>query len=77
MFCRLLVFFLVFVFSACNPAAAWEARLPETALDESLILVDKGEDEFFYLEKKAEKLSACIIPVYMGKKRAISKSREI
>ncbi len=73
MFCRLLVFFLVFVFSACNPAAAWEARLPETALDESLILVDKGEDEFFYLEK----LSACIIPVYMGKKRAISKSREI
>ncbi len=68
MFCRLLVFFLVFVFSACNPAAAWEARLPETALDESLILVDKGEDEFFYLEKKGGEIIRLHYPSIHGEK---------
>lgn len=68
MFCRLLVFFLVFVFSACNSAAAWEARLPETALDKSLILVDKGEDEFFYLEKKGGEIFRLHYPSIHGEK---------
>lgn len=50
----------------CPAAYAWEANLPDSALDKSLIIVDKGKREFFYLEKNGEKITRLHYPSIHG-----------
>lgn len=50
----------------CGSAFAWEASLPDTALEKSLILVDKGKKEFFYLERNGEKITRLHYPSIHG-----------
>ncbi len=61
-----LVFSIIAVFSFSALAHAWDVHLPETALEESLILVDKGKNEFFYLEKHGEKITRLHYPSIHG-----------
>ncbi len=65
---KTLVFSILTVFSFCAGANAWEVHLPETALDNSLILVDKGKDEFFYLEKHGSEITRLHYPSIHGEK---------
>lgn len=63
---KTVVLSLTAALSVCGAAYAWEASLPDTALDNSLILVDKGKKEFFYLEKKGEKIIRLHYPSIHG-----------
>lgn len=66
---KTLVFLVAAVFSSFSflkQAAAWDVHLPETALEESLILVDKGRNEFFYLEKHGEEITRLHYPSIHG-----------
>ncbi len=63
---KALVFSLAAAFLFTGTAHAWEANLPDTALDKSLILVDKGKREFFYLEKNGEKIIRLHYPSIHG-----------
>lgn len=63
---KALVFSLAAALFAAGTANAWEANLPETALEKSLILVDKGKREFFYLEKHGEKILRLHYPSIHG-----------
>lgn len=68
---KTLVFSAAAVFSAFSffyPALAWDVHLPETALDKSLILVDKGKNEFFYLEKHGGEITRLHYPSIHGEK---------
>lgn len=65
---KTLVFSILTVFSFSFGANAWEVHLPESALDNSLILVDKGKDEFFYLEKHGDKITRLHYPSIHGEK---------
>lgn len=63
---KTVVFSFISVLAVCGAAKAWEANLPDTALDKSLILVDKGKKEFFYLEKNGEKIIRLHYPSIHG-----------
>lgn len=63
---KALVFSLAAAFLFAGTANAWEANLPDTALDKSLVLVDKGKREFFYLEKNGEKIIRLHYPSIHG-----------
>lgn len=65
---KTLVFSILTVFSFGAGANAWEVHLPESALDNSLILVDKGQDEFFYLEKHGDEVTRLHYPSIHGEK---------
>lgn len=65
---KTLVFSVAALFSFTGPAQAWDVHLPETALDKSLILVDKGKNEFFYLEKHGEEITRLHYPSIHGEK---------
>ncbi len=65
---KTLVLSILTVFSVSAGANAWEVHLPESALDESLILVDKGKDEFFYLEKHGNEITRLHYPSIHGEK---------
>lgn len=64
-----LVFSVVALFSCFSffgQAKAWDVHLPDSALEDSLILVDKGKNEFFYLEKHGEKITRLHYPSIHG-----------
>lgn len=65
---KTLVFSVAAVFAFTGLAQAWDVHLPETALDKSLILVDKGKNEFFYLEKHGEEITRLHYPSIHGEK---------
>lgn len=61
-----IVLTILITFCSSPLAYAWEARLPDTALGKSLVLVDKGKGEFFYLEKNGEKVTQLHYPSIHG-----------
>lgn len=63
---KILVFSIIAAFSLSGLAHAWDVHLPESALDKSLILVDKGKNEFFYLEKHGKEITRLHYPSIHG-----------
>lgn len=61
-----LIFSILAVFSFSGLAYAWDVHLPQSALEESLILVDKSKDEFFYLEKHGDTITRLHYPSIHG-----------
>ncbi len=61
-----IVLTILITFFSSPAVQAWEARLPDTALGKSLVLVDKGKGEFFYLEKNGEKITQLHYPSIHG-----------
>ena len=61
-----LIFSIIADFSFSALAHAWDVQLPKSALEESLILVDKGKNEFFYLEKHGENVTRLHYPSIHG-----------
>ena len=66
MYFKSVVFALLTTIFLFHNAYAWEASLPDSALGKSLVLVDKGKGEFFYLEKDGEKITQLHYPSIHG-----------